>query len=151
MLAVAIVESDLRERAINVSKPGVYDIGLMGVRCVTVFGAHARADWRSVSVVTSTMETQTPRGRCTNGPARGLYAHQLFNGPTNIRTAERVLYETHGGSLRGYNGGTREHGYAKRIHAIEAALGGVLVPGVTGRTAKLCRQIVEAVKGAPRT
>lgn len=130
--AMSINESDLRERAQRVTMLAdgriARDLGLLAVRCVTEPGSD----------------------RCANGAARGLYASQLLDPAVNVRTAEAVL-QSHGGSLRAYNGGTREHGYARRIHAIEAALSGVLVPGLKGRMAKLCRQIVEAVEGERRS
>jgi hypothetical protein len=148
-LAMAVNESDLRERAINVSRPGVYDIGLMAVRCVTL-GAVAEETGSSSANPRSTTTTTIPRDRCTNGAARGLYAHRLLEPMTNIRTAAAVL-ASHRGSLRRYNGGTREHGYGARIAAIMSALGGVEVRVKGARMRKLVKQIVDAVEGAKRS
>lgn len=148
-LAMAINESDLRERAINVSRPGVYDLGLMQVRCVTL-GAVAE-EIGSLSANTEATTTPTiPRDRCTNGAARGLYAHQLLDPVINIRTADAVL-ASHGGSLLGYSGSTKERGYGARVSAIVAALGGIEVKVRGARLRKLVRQIVEAMKGEPKS
>lgn len=138
-LAMAINESDLRERAqrITVLADGrlARDLGLLAVRCVTDPEAQER-------------------DRCTNGAARGLYAHQLLDPGINVRTAQAVL-SSHQGRLDGFNGCVetkrRRCTYAKRIRAIEAALGGRLVPVKDKRTAKLCRLVVEAVTGERRS
>jgi hypothetical protein len=128
MLAVAIVESDLRERAQRVTLLAdgrlARDLGLCGVRCVT-----------------NPEDKPSERDRCTNGSARGLYARQLLDPATNIRTAAAVL-ASHGGSLRGYSGSTRDHGYEARIAAIVAALGGIEVRVSGARMRKLVRQII---------
>jgi hypothetical protein len=124
-LAVAINESDLRPRAVAHARPGVYDVGLMGVRCVI------------------------ERGRCSNGPARGLSIEQLKNPETNIRVAAQIMAtkRAHFGGdwLRAYNGGTAEHGYAGRIAALVAALGGVVVETKSARIRRLVERIVAAV------
>lgn len=149
MAAIAINESDLRERAINVVRPGVYDLGLMGVRCVTL-GAVAEETGSSLATTEATTTTTIPRDRCTNGAARGIYAHQLLDPTVNIRTAVAVL-ASHGGSLRGYSGSTKERGYGARIMALVAAFGGELrIPkGAHGRQwariRELARRIVEAI------
>lgn len=154
--AIAVNESGMRERAISAIRPGVYDLGLMQVRCVTVVGAHAQADWCLSSVTTSTDETPTPRDRCTNGAARGIYAHQLLDPTVNIRTAVAVL-ASHGGKLYRYNGARKPNGYTARVMALVAAWGGELrIPrGAPGpkwaRVRALAKRIVEALKGAPRT
>jgi hypothetical protein len=149
MLAVCINESDLRERVVSFVRPGVYDVGLCGVRCTLAPGSAAGDGSRSAG-----RPAGLPAGRCTNGPARGYTLRQLLDGPTNVRVADEVLHETHGGNLRHYNGGTREHGYAGRVAAVLAALGGVDAfsgrrhkVGRRGETRveKLTRQILEAV------
>ena len=131
-MAIAINESDLRERAINVQPKGVFDVGLMAVRCVTRTFAEDTQDI------------------CLNGAARGLTVAKLLDPVVNIRTAAAVL-ASHGGSLRRYNGGTREHGYGARIGALVAAMGGVEVKVKGKRLRKLVRQIVEAMGKEPRS
>lgn len=132
--AVCIVESDLRSGVVTLVRPGVYDVGLCGVRCV--LGGD---------------------GRCSNGPARGHTLRQLLDGPTNARVADRILHVKHGGNLRHYNGGTREHGYAARVGAVLASLCGV--DAFAGkrrpregrresRVEKLTRLILSVVRGA---
>ena len=69
---------------------------------------------------------------------------ELLDPVVNIRVAASVL-AGHGGSLRRYSGGTREHGYEARIKAIEAALSGVVVETDTPRMEKLVAQIARAV------
>lgn len=147
--AIATLESGLRERAINVVRPGVYDLGLAQVRCVTL-GALAEETGSSPATTEATTTTTIPRDRCTNGAARGIYAHQLLDPTVNIRTAVAVL-ASHGGSLRGYSGSTKERGYGARIMALVAAFGGELrIPkGAHGRQwariRELARRIVEAI------
>jgi hypothetical protein len=84
---------------------------------------------------------------CKNGPGRmwvGL--HQLLDPVTSIHVAAAVLAEK-GGNLKRYNGGTREHGYEARIHAIEAAaLSGSVVKTGTARMKKLVGQIAKATR-----
>lgn len=124
-LAIAVLESDLRPRAVAKARPGVRDVGLLGVRCVL------------------------SNGRCTNGPARGHTVAELQDPVVNIRVASAIMVQkklTHGRHwLRGYNGGTRERGYAARVGAIEAALAGEVVRVKSARVRKLVRQIVPAV------
>ena len=120
MLAVCIDESDLRPGVTSETKGNVVDVGLCGVRCV--LGKH---------------------DRCTNGPARGLTVEQLKEPTRNIEVAARILANKP--SLRAYNGGTREHGYAARISAIVAALGGIQVRVKSKRMTKLTADIVRAV------
>ena len=118
MAAVCVNESDLNERAIVEVRPGVFDVGLCGVRCV--LGQDKR---------------------CTNGHARGYILAQLLDPVVNIRVSAAVL-SSHGGSLKRYNGGTREHGYESRIGAIMSALGGVEVRVKGHRMRELVRRIV---------
>ena len=129
MLAVCINESDLRPTAIDVVRPDVYDAGLCGVRCHVV------------------------GGKCADGPARGMALQQLFEPATNVAIAANVMAEKRAKLgrhyLRGYNGGTREHGYAERIGAIAAALGGVRVATKCKRVRRLVELIVAAV--APKS
>ena len=158
--AIAVNESTLQERAINMARPSVYDVGLMQIRCVTP-GAVAEGIGPSPSVASQVAPelaraaridgvTPTPRGRCTNGPARGLTPKQLLDPDASIRTAARVL-AMHGGRLHRYNGSQEKNGYGSRIAALVAAFGGELrIPrGVSGkqwaRVRELCRRIVEAI------
>lgn len=146
-LAIAINESDLRARAINVTRPGVYDMGLMGVRCVTIV-ALAEATGASSAGANSgpTSKETLPRDRCTNGPARGLYAHQLFDVGVNIRTGEAVLKSKK--RLGHYNAKDLDKAkrYERRIRALELALLGLPWKAGDPRTRKLCRQITEALE-----
>lgn len=131
--AIAVNESDLRENSFVVRPRGVYDIGLMGVRCVT-----------------RTHEEDT-QDLCLNGAARGLTFKKLLDPVVSIATAENIFYETHKGSLRGYSGSTRERGYGARIAVLVAAFGGELrIPkGATGkkwaRVRELAKRIVQAI------
>ena len=132
--AVCINESDLREDVVTVVRPGIYDVGLCGVRCVLDSG-------------------EGRGGRCRNGPASGHTLRQLLDGPTNVRLADEILHETHGGSLREFNGGTRDHGSEGRVGAVREALGGQDVfEGARGgsvretRMRKLTRQILGVVR-----
>ena len=126
MLAIAVNESDLRETAIHWRATGGADVGLMGVFCDVEKGAKDDT--------------------CKNGPGRmwvGL--HELLDPVVNIHVAAVVL-AGHGGNLRRYNGGSKEHGYEARIKAIQAALGGEVMETDTLRMGKLVRQIAKAVR-----
>jgi len=156
--AICINESDWREDVVSFVRPGVYDVGLCGVRCVLYPGGSATA--RGYGPRSAGRPADLPAGRCQNGPARGYTLRQLLDGPTNIRVADQILHETHRGSLRRYNGGTREHGYAGRVGAVLAALGGVDVFAKRRyksghhretRGEKLTRQILEALGGGKRS
>jgi hypothetical protein len=156
MAAVCINESDLRERVVSFARPGVYDVGLCGVRCVLHPGGSATA--RGDGPRSAVSSADLPAGRCSNGPARGYTLRQLLDGPTNVRVADEILHVKHGGNLRRYNGGTREHGYAGRVGAVPAALGGVDVfakrrhkkgPRREPYVSELPRRIVGALGGGP--
>ena len=125
-LAVAANESDMRAAALAHVSRGVYDVGLVGVRCVL-----------------------GPGSRCTNGQARGRTLTELRDPVVNVQVGAAIMEEKrarHGHHwLRHYNGGTREHGYALRIQALVAALGGRFVKTKWARTQKQCRQIVATV------
>jgi hypothetical protein len=155
MEAVCINESDLRSDAVSFVRPGVYDVGLCGVRCVLATG-------NTISTTQGLRPgvgvANLPGGRCVNGPARGHTLRQLLDGATNVRLADQILHSAHGGSLRGYGGDTRGRGYAARVGVVLAALGGVDVfakrrrgEGRRGETRleKLVRQVVEAVSERP--
>lgn len=151
LAAVVSNESDWRERAILRVRPGVYDVGLAGVRCVLP-GAGAEADGASPASPTTT-QTYTPRGRCTNGPARGLTVRQLQDPVVNIRVASLVLAEKNG-DLGSYNGATtrkRRGRYAGKVEALVSALGGVEVPVRGRRLRELVRKIAAAVARKTRS
>lgn len=127
MAAICLNESDWRPTAINVVRADVFDVGFCGVRCI----------YRD--------------GKCSNGPAKGHTLAEMFEPATNISIAAQIVASkrvSHGRDwLRGYNGGTREHGYGARIGAIAAALGGVAKPNASARVRALVRRIVDAVTG----
>jgi len=126
-LAVAIIESDLRPLVVATTRPGVHDVGLMGVRCVALPSG----------------------GACLFGPARGYAVEELKDLEINVRVAAAIMaqkkaaYGKHW--MRAYNGGTREHGYARNIAAIEKALDGKQVRVKNPRVRKMVRQIAESV------
>lgn len=150
--AIWTLESGMNEKAIKVVRPGVYDLGGAQVRCVTL-GAVAESTGDSSANSEATTTTTIPRDRCTNGAARGLYAHQLLDPSTNIRTATAVL-ESHGGNLNGYNGCVEKRGrrcdYDARIMALVAAFGGELrIPkGAYGRKWERVRELARRIVGA---
>jgi hypothetical protein len=111
MLAVAANESGMRADAIRRGGPGVWDVGLLGIRCHVV------------------------GGKCINGPARGYTPAQLMDPVINIRVAH-VLATIKGPRwLHRWNG---DPGYAARIAVLAAAIAGVPVE-VTGKGAKWAR------------
>jgi soluble lytic murein transglycosylase-like protein len=123
-LAIAINESDLRPTVLANTRPGVFDVGLMGVRCVRGQG-----------------------GRCTNGLVKGLSLAQLQDPETNIFVANQILLEkrqSHGPAfLRGYNGGVANgQGYAGKISALMSALIGTQSKVKGKRMRKLTAQIL---------
>jgi len=138
-LAIAVLESDLRARAMRVTELAgglrAYDIGLTGIRCVVD-------------------PASTDPDLCLNGVAKGLRARQLFDPGVSFRTAEAVL-RSHGGSLDRYNGCRetrhRKCRYAEHVAALAAAFGGVEVRVKSARVRTLVRKIVEAVKGEPKS
>jgi hypothetical protein len=147
LAAVVSNESDWRPRAVLRVRPGVYDVGLAGVRCVLP-GAGA-GESRDPTASTLTTSLQHPRGRCTNGPARGLTVRQLQDPATNIRVAAQVLAEK-GGDLGSYNGATtrgKRERYSRKVAALVAALGGVKVPVKGRRLRGMVRKITAAVAG----
>ena len=124
--AIEINESDLNETAIHWRSTGGADVGLMGVFCLVEKGAKDDA--------------------CQNRPGgMSVSLRDLFDPVVNIHVASAVL-AGHKGNLRRFNGGTREHGYEARIHAIESALDGVVAKTETPRMKKLVGQIAKAVR-----
>ena len=151
LAAVVSNESDWRQRAILRVRPGVYDVGLAGVRCVLP-GAGAGENGSPTASPTTT-RTQLPRGRCTNGPARGFTIRQLQDPATNVRVAAEVLAGK-GGDLGSYNGATtrkKRVRYAGKVSALVSALGGVEVPVRGRRLRELVRKVVSAVVGVEKS
>ena len=127
-LAIAVNESDLRPNVVAWHHKGrVADVGLLGVRC-----------------------RLGPGDRCENWPVRGFTIEELKDIDTNIAAGEKVLRKKKRllgkRYLHGYSGSTRDRGYADRISAIMAALGGVEVRSSSPRVRKLISQIVAAVR-----
>ena len=143
-LAMAIWESDLRPDVAVEARPGVFDAGLLGVRCVLYPGTGVTARGYG--------PRSAAAGRCQNGPARGYTLEQLKDPVINVRVAAEIMAEKrarHGqGWLRAYNGATTENGYGENIRVIAAALAGVRLPSKSARARKLIAQILAAV--APR-
>ena len=124
LLAIAIVESDLRPSAVR--QDGLaWDVGLMGVRCVSSERAPARG------------------ARCLAGPARGRSIQDLLVPAISIDLGAKILSTVHHGSLTAYNGGRREHGYTENVAGILAALGGIEVRAKSARIRKLIAQIAK--------
>lgn len=136
-LAMAILESDLRPDVAVEAKAGTFDVGLLAVRCV---------------LQPALLPVDQSAGRCLVGPARGYTLDELKDPVVNIRVAAEIMAqkrERHGNAwLSRYNGGTREHGYAGKVRAVAAALGGVRVGTRCKRVRKLIEQILAVV--APR-
>lgn len=125
LMAISIVESDLRVRAQRVVGRKL-DLGLMGVRCV--LGLRRR-------------------GRCANWPVRGLTPTQVMEPRRNIEKGAEIMAELHHGDLSSYNsghkGGTR---YPAKVAAIVSALGGIETRVVGKRLRKLVNQIAKVVR-----
>ena len=128
ILAIAINESDMRpgvERWYGRDESGrrspvpmsFGDFGLMGIRC------HLGADMI-----------------CDNGFLRGWKYPAAMQIENNVLIGARILAAKP--KLNDYNGG---HGYAERIYAITAALGGVRVHVESKRVRKLIGQILAAL------
>jgi hypothetical protein len=146
-MAIAILESDLRPRAISAeTRPSTpkktqvhgrskrapaaralpedmraVDIGLMGIRCIFL-----------------------RERKCLNGPARGLTVEQLKDPETNIAIGARILASKR--SLQHYNGGTSERGYAAKVYAVSSALEGLRVETKHRRIKKLIEQILTVLE-----
>jgi len=125
VMAVAVNESDLQELAFRKARRGVYDTGLMGIRC--------RLD----------------RGQCTNWPVRGRRLEELLDPVVSIQAGEQLLRRKRQHDpkhwLRHYNGGTTEHGYAAQVSATKAALHGRRRLVESATVNKRTWQIVKAV------
>jgi hypothetical protein len=154
-LAMAVLESDLRVGVAVEAKPGVFDVGLLGVRCVVRPGFTARdTGSRSAEILTST-QTQTDgmlAGRCQNGPARGHTLVTLADPVTNIHVAAQIMADKRARFGKDwawrYNGASKPNGYSRKVRVVEAALGGVRLRTKCGRVRRLVELILAAV--APR-
>lgn len=148
VLAVAVNESDLREFALRRARRGVYDTGLMGVRCRLTPGSDrsTRADWRSVSGQAALLAS-----RCSNWPVRGRSVRELLDPVVSIQAGEQLLKRKRQRDprhwLRHYNGGTVEHGYADRVAATKSALRGrrflVDSEAVNKRTSQIVKALLK--------
>jgi hypothetical protein len=121
LFAVCINESTLRARAIAWTREGdKADAGLCGVRCQV-----------------------DAKGRCTNGLVRRMRLIDLLDPAVNVSVASRILAAK--GSLGRYAGETRDRGYASRVLAIAAALGGARVEVKSKRVREIVRRILVAL------
>lgn len=108
MLAIAVIESSMRQRAIAWHRGRtVADVGLCGVRCVL------------------------KGGRCSVGPAKGMTVAALKSASANVRVAAAILATKrarHGArAFDGYNGDRDgSNRYGDNVRAIVAAFGGVV-------------------------
>lgn len=119
ILAIAINESDLRERATAWHGETVVDAGLVGLRCLL------------------------DHGRCTNGVVKGYRVADLQSAETSIRLAN-VLLVSLGGDVQGWNRASK--GYSARVRAIESALDGRRVSTKSRRVNDLVGKILAASK-----
>lgn len=118
LFAVCINESTLRAHDVAWTREGdKADAGLCGVRCQV--GAN---------------------GRCTNGLVRKMKLVDLFDPAVNVSVAARILATK--SSLGRYAGETRDRGYASRVLAIAAALGGTRVEVKSKRVREIVRRIL---------
>lgn len=147
LLAMSVVESDVRPDSWARSSETVFDIGLLGIRCVLSKGV------RGVLAPGPALPTQSrklPSGRCTNGPARGLTLRQLQDPVVNVRVAIALIARKkhHFGDdwRRAYNGGTTENGYAGRVRVVRAAILGIERRTNDKRARGLARKILKEVR-----
>ena len=123
IIAIAIIESDFRADALKRRGRGVYDTGLMGIRCKLARRADrtTRAMWRTDAGRAAVLDLP-----CTNWPLEGVTLRELLRPAVSIHAAEQILLQKRHLNrrhyLRLYNGGLREHGYAARVRAVEVAV-----------------------------
>lgn len=118
LFAVCINESTLRAHFVAWTKEhDKADAGLCGVRCKVDAG-----------------------GRCTNGLVRQMRLVDLLDPAINVSVAARILATK--SSLGRYAGETRDRGYASRVLAIAAALGGARVEVKSKRVREIVRRIL---------
>jgi hypothetical protein len=137
ILAVGVNESDLREFALRKARCGVYDTGLMGIRC------------RLAPSRTRSADNPPLASRCMNWPVRGRRLEELLDPVVSIQAGAQLLERKRQRDprhwLRHYNGGTVEHGYAARVSATKAALHGRRRLVESATVNKRTWQIVKAV------
>ena len=155
MAAICVNESDMRPGVAVESRPGVFDVGFCGVRCVTARDTRASSLALGQRVLRGQLKPNQPTGRCLNGPARGYSLEQLRDPVVNVAVAAQIAEAKRAAYgkdwHRHYNGGTREHGYTGRIAALVAALGGVQVKVQGKRMRELTAKVVAAVRGENRS
>lgn len=170
MLAIAIVESDLRPWVFRQAAPETYDIGLMGIRCrMDTKGRQAGARYAPVTGTgsASTEATATgnpkinpahgkarvsrlPPGRCTNGKARGFSARSLLDPVVNVRIAITIAEEKRRWFgdrwLAAYSGALYAMAYTLKVRAVQAALDGRRVRVQNERIKKICELLRKAFR-----
>lgn len=153
--AMVTLESDWRPGVAVEARPGVFDVGLLGVRCVVRPESTARENGSRSAETLATTQNQMdgiPVGRCQNGPARGYTLDELKDPVTNVRVASEIMAEKRARFGKAwmfrYNGSTHENGYTRKVRVVEAALGGVRMATKCKRVRKLVELILAAV--APR-
>jgi hypothetical protein len=151
--AMVTLESDWRPDVAVEARPGVFDVGLLGVRCVVRPGFTARDTGSRSAEILTTTQTQTdgmPAGRCENGLARGHTLVTLADPVTNIRVAAEIMAEKRARFGKAwafrYNGATHENGYTRKVRVVEAALGGVRLATKCKRVRRLVELILAAMK-----
>jgi hypothetical protein len=147
------LESDWRPGVAVEALPGVFDIGLLGVRCVVRPESTARATGARPAEIQTTTQTQTDgmlAGRCLNGPARGHTLVELKDAVTNIRVAAQIMEEKRARFGKAwmfrYNGATHENGYTRKVAVIAASLGGVRLATKDKRVRRLVELILTAFR-----
>jgi len=120
--AIMVNESDMTKIRWAEVRPGVFDVGPMGIRCVTL-GAVAEETGSSSANPKATKST-IPRGRCTNGPARGLTIAQLMDPVVAIHVAVEIVASKP--TLGNYNARDPElaQKYEDKIAILASALAG---------------------------
>jgi hypothetical protein len=151
--AMITLESDWRPGVAVEALPGVFDIGLLGVRCVVRPESTARATGARPAEIQTTTQTQTDgmlAGRCLNGPARGHTLVELKDAVTNIRVAAQIMEEKRARFGKAwmfrYNGATHENGYTRKVAVIAASLGGVRLATKDKRVRRLVELILTAFR-----
>lgn len=144
--AMVTLESDWRPDVAVEARPGTFDAGLLGVRCVLYPGSSASARGDGPRSAGDSKLAEQPAGRCLNGPARGHTLVTLADPVTNIRVAAEIMAQKRArfgtkAYLYRFNGATHENGYTRKVRVVEAALGGVRM----GTKSKRVRKLVELI------
>jgi hypothetical protein len=149
-LAMAILESDLRMDVAVEARPGVFDVGLLGVRCLLSPGSSAPARGDGPRSAGDSKLADEAVGRCQNGPARGYTLAELKTPAINVRVAAEIMAEKrerHGKNwARFYSGASHENGYGRRVAVLAAALGGARLTTKCKRVRRLAELILAAVR-----